>query len=144
MIRKLGLVKSLKVVTLRIALLKVRNNTITCSVNNKTKLRLVTQNEEGDLYTRGGDKVEAQLIGSDGEVPVKILDNDDGTYQLLFTPNSAGEYQLFVKINSSEIMGSPFKSDCICNILSHKSISINYRSTFCPCFIHYCCFCPSQ
>ena len=89
--------------------LEVRNNTITCSVNNETKLRLVTQNEEGDLYTRGGDKVEAQLIGSHGEVPVKILDNDDGTYQLLFTPNSAGEYQLFVKINSSEIMGSPFK-----------------------------------
>ena len=91
-------------------ILEVHNRSVTCSVNKETKLRLVTQNEEGDLYTRGGDKVEATLlVGSDGEAPVKILDNDDGTYQLLFTPNSAGEYQLFVKIHGIEIMGSPFK-----------------------------------
>ena len=89
--------------------LEVRNNTISCPLKKRTKLRLVTQNEEGDLYTRGGDKVEAQLIGSDGEVPVRILDNGDGTYHLLFTLNSAGEYLLFVKINSVQIKGSPFK-----------------------------------
>ena len=90
-------------------ILEVHNNTLTCSLKKETKLRLVTQNEEGDLYTRGGDKVEATLVGNDGETPVKILDNDDGTYQLLFTPNLAGEYQLFVKIHGIQIMGSPFK-----------------------------------
>ena len=89
-------------------ILEVRN-TITCSLKKETKLRLVTQNEEGDLYTRGGDKVEATLVRNDGETLVKILDNEDGTYQLVFTPNLAGEYQLFVKIQSNQIMGSPFK-----------------------------------
>ena len=100
--------------------LEVRNNTISCPLKKRTKLRLVTQNEEGDLYTRGGDKVEAQLIGSDAEAPVRILDNGDGTYHLLFTLKSAGEYLLFVKINSVQIKGSPF-------IVVHKPVRKNIR-----------------
>ena len=97
--------------------LEVRTKPITCFVKKETRLRLVTQNEEAELYTRGGDTIEATLEGA----PVEVLDNNDGTYQLLIIPNLADEYQLFVKIHGVQIMGSPFRVQSIPTpVVTHK------------------------
>ena len=86
--------------------LELRVKPITCFVKKRTWLRLVTQNEDGELYTRGGDTIEAILEGE----PVTIHDNEDGTYDLVIrTTSTADDYQLSVKIHGIHIMGSPFR-----------------------------------
>ena len=86
--------------------LELRVKPITCFVKKQTSLRLVTQNEDGELYTRGGDTIEAILAGE----PVEIQDNEDGTYNLVIrTASTADDYQLSVKIHGIHIMGSPFR-----------------------------------
>ena len=65
------------------------------------------------MYTRGGDTIEATLEGA----PVEVLDNNDGTYQLLISPNLADEYQLFVKIHGAgerkrETVSVYWQSEC--------------------------------
>ena len=83
---------------------------VTCTVGIKRKLRLVTMNEAGEMFGKGGEKVEAHLSGNDTSTPVEAVDNQDGSYQLLIpSEHIPGEYQLAVKIHGCHVLGSPFK-----------------------------------
>ena len=83
---------------------------VTCTVGIKKKLRLVTMNEAGEMFGKGGEKVEAHLCSKNTSTSVEVVDNQDGSYQLLIpSEHTPGEYQLTVKIHDCHVLGSPFR-----------------------------------
>ena len=47
------------------------------------------------LAPNGGDHVNAKIIGPSGKnVPVELVDNEDGTYQAKYVPYEKGNYRL--------------------------------------------------
>ena len=47
------------------------------------------------LAPNGGDHVNAKIIGPSGKnVPVELVDNEDGTYQAKYVPYEKGTYRL--------------------------------------------------
>ena len=84
------------------------------TVRTNKKLRLVTMNEAGEMLGKGGEKVEAHLSSNDTSTPMEVVDNQDGSYQLLIpSEHIPGEYQLTVKIHGCHVLGSPFKVSVI-------------------------------
>ena len=82
---------------------------VMCTVGTKKKLRLVAMNEAGEMLGKGGEKVEAHLNSNDTSTLVKIVDNQDGSYQLSIpSEHTPGEYQLAVKIRGYHVLGSSF------------------------------------
>ncbi|KRY92011.1 Tripartite motif-containing protein 2, partial [Trichinella pseudospiralis] len=95
-------------------------------VNLRCGVRLTTVDYEGRNRVTGGDPVQAWLTclepRSDGIVgaqqppssrhcPVEVVDQDDGTYDLIYTPTAAGRYSLAVTIFGRPIKNSPLCLD---------------------------------
>ena len=83
---------------------------VTCTVGIEKELRLVTMNEAGEMFGKGGEKVEAHLSSHSTSTSLEVVDNLDGSYQLSITSeHTPGEYQLAVKIHGCHVLGSPFR-----------------------------------
>ena len=83
-------------------------------VNENINFKVVTKNAEGDLCTKGGSKVIAQVQSTSTKVviPVTVKDNKDGSYSATFVANQTGELKLLVIINGKHIKGSPYTLTC--------------------------------
>ena len=74
----------------------------TASVNEPSRVHI-------DARRAGRAKLTATAQSLKEEVPVKIEDNLDGTYDLMYIPPVSGAYLLNVKWDDHHIPGSPFK-----------------------------------
>ena len=78
-------------------------------INNDVKFTIVTKNTRGDLCSKGGGKVIAQVQSAiTGDIfSVKVLDNQNGSYTASFVPKQVGEITLSIIISGRHIKGSP-------------------------------------
>ena len=79
-------------------------------------LRVVHRGEEARFVIVTGEKgqlrkgnVSVSVKGVSHEVPVQIVDNENGTYSVSYTPSNIGAYLVNVKHNKKPILGSPYK-----------------------------------
>ena len=75
-------------------------------------LKLSTFDSKGIACKRGGDKVEGFVV-SKSPIPgpaikARVVDDNSGRYTLSFPSTYCGECELSIRVNRSEIRGSPF------------------------------------
>jgi DNA-binding beta-propeller fold protein YncE len=75
-------------------------------------LKLTTFDSKGIACKRGGDKVEGFVV-SKSPIPgpaikARVVDDNSGRYTLSFPSTYCGECELSIRVNGSEIRGSPF------------------------------------
>ncbi|XP_022079510.1 tripartite motif-containing protein 2-like isoform X2 [Acanthaster planci] len=71
---------------------------------------ITTKNYRGELVTTGEAEVTAELHSGDGEVhDARVIDNKNGTYDVLYMIPREGSHQLSIKLFGRNIRGSPFK-----------------------------------
>ena len=71
---------------------------------------ITTKNYKGELVTKGGAEVCAQLHSPDGAVhDARVIDNKNGTFDVLYTIHKEGPHQLSIKLFGRHVKGSPFK-----------------------------------
>jgi filamin len=63
------------------------------------------RNHKGENMSRGGERVTMTLTPN---IPVKFVDNNDGTYTGTYTPATSGEYKVSIQIGGKDIKGSPW------------------------------------
>jgi len=55
--------------------------------------------------TRGGERFTMSITPS---IPVKFVDNNDGTYTGSYNPPTSGTYKISVQVGGKDIKGSPW------------------------------------
>jgi hypothetical protein len=69
-----------------------------------TKNKLKTYDRFGNPLDHGGDNIEVEIDGPEGEkVEEFVFDNDDGTYTISFVPEKPGKHKMKVKFNDETI-----------------------------------------
>ena len=92
---------------------------------------VIVMDRYGERRFVGGDKVEAQIHSSSGNVvKANVTDGNDGVYQVSYIPESVGEHRLSVLIEGKHVRASPFVVD----VRPRKK----HRGVF-----HCCTFCSS-
>ncbi|NXH17454.1 TRIM3 protein, partial [Bucco capensis] len=81
-------------------------------VGRAASLCVTTKDREGELVRSGGACVRFRAAAPDGSsgAECQVLDNRDGTYELLYTPRAEGELLLSVLLYGQPIRGSPFRA----------------------------------
>eukprot|EP01124_Arcella_intermedia_P011868 TRINITY_DN18249_c0_g1_i1.p1 TRINITY_DN18249_c0_g1~~TRINITY_DN18249_c0_g1_i1.p1 ORF type:complete len:981 (-),score=308.60 TRINITY_DN18249_c0_g1_i1:49-2991(-) len=87
---------------------------LNCKESTPTTFVIVAKDSDGNKMPKGGDKVEVELVGGDGEkVNSSVTDTTTGKYVVKFTPGQVGEIKAHVKVNDTPIPGSPFSAHVI-------------------------------
>ena len=61
-----------------------------------------------DASEAGPGDIQLNIKGPDGKkIPVKIIDNEDGTYEVVFVPEDVGNHNIDVKFDGDKVPGSP-------------------------------------
>ena len=81
-------------------------------------LKLTTFDSKGIACKRGGDKIDGFAV-SKSPIPgpaikARVVDDNSGRYTLSFPSTYCGECELFIRVNGSEIRGSPFPVTLYC------------------------------
>jgi len=66
-------------------------------------LILEAKDENGDPILKGGEKVDFRVAGPSGDVPVEVLDKEDGTYELKYFPTEPGKHKVHVHVNDEPL-----------------------------------------
>jgi len=66
----------------------------------------------GKEKLEGGDPFRARITGPRGDVDAKVVDQKDGTYQVIYSLPEPGQYAVSVQIQGRDIAGSPFHQSC--------------------------------
>jgi hypothetical protein len=69
------------------------------------------RDKNGKRRTEGGDPFKVEVMGPTGPVPVDVVDNGDGTYQVTYHPDDAGRHDIAVTLEGKPIKGSTFRVD---------------------------------
>jgi len=74
---------------------------------------IITKDASGNQIPRGGASITAVFKDPKGDIPVKVVDNNDGTYSAAYTARSAGTHTLSVVVatqynGTGEIKNAPF------------------------------------
>jgi hypothetical protein len=80
---------------------------------------------KGELQPNGGDVFSVSIRGRGERVRAKIIDNEDGTYNVGFKPTTSGRYLIWVSHGSTQLPGSPFT--CIVSTPSPSAPSCELR-----------------
>ena len=75
-----------------------------------TTIIVTVKDASGNMIGIGGANVQAVVTGANIQ-PVTEIDNGDGTYIITYTPTRSGEDYITIKLNGSEISGSPYTSN---------------------------------
>jgi hypothetical protein len=62
----------------------------------------------GNDMGKGGDPFEVQVQGPNGDVPAKVVDNDDGTYTVTYNPVEHGKHTVYVNLKNNAVANSPY------------------------------------
>ena len=90
-------------------------NSLMCEVVNlpkfiikdkEMKIVIITKDDNGDHFSRGGDQVSVQFRGDN--YTAQVRDNNDGSYMASFVSQKVGEVKLSVFVNGQQIKGSPY------------------------------------
>jgi filamin len=74
------------------------------------EFKIQAKDINGDPITEGGDPIDVKIKGPHGEdVPAKVTDNGDGTYDVVYEPIGPGEHQVSPTIKGQPIKGAPFR-----------------------------------
>jgi filamin len=63
---------------------------------------------DGNDMGRGGDPFEVQVTGPNGDVPVDVVDNDDGTYTVTYHPSQHGKHTIYANLKHNPVAKSPY------------------------------------
>jgi len=62
---------------------------------------IVAKNSKGEPLTEGGLPVQVEVFGPNGlEIPVDLLDNQDGTFTVTYQPKDPGPHQIDVELRT--------------------------------------------
>uniref|UniRef100_A0A8B9B9V3 RING-type E3 ubiquitin transferase n=1 Tax=Anser brachyrhynchus TaxID=132585 RepID=A0A8B9B9V3_9AVES len=79
-------------------------------VGQPASLSVTTKDKDGELVRSGSASLRFQVTGPDGSVAEsEVLDNKNGTYELLYTPRAEGDFLLSILLYGQPIRGSPFR-----------------------------------
>nr|XP_056714389.1 tripartite motif-containing protein 3 isoform X1 [Euleptes europaea] len=79
-------------------------------VGQATSLTITTKDKDGELVRSGSACLQAEVAAPDGSaVGLEVLDNKNGTYELLYTPRQEGDHLLSIRLYGQPIRGSPFR-----------------------------------
>ena len=82
----------------------------------KHTVTLVTVDNHGNPRTTGGDPVVAKLQNDRlQELPLELVDKEDGTYSISFTPSASGMHKLSINIFERSVRDSPFVFEVTCH-----------------------------
>eukprot|EP01089_Gocevia_fonbrunei_P013346 TRINITY_DN340_c0_g1_i5.p1 TRINITY_DN340_c0_g1~~TRINITY_DN340_c0_g1_i5.p1 ORF type:complete len:1157 (-),score=418.97 TRINITY_DN340_c0_g1_i5:34-3504(-) len=77
--------------------------------NQPLKFEIVTKNVHDEPLDFGGNKFDVQVAGPDSNVPVQVVDNNDGTYDVTYEVSKPGDYVVSVKLDGKDIKNTPAK-----------------------------------
>uniref|UniRef100_A0A1A7XAE6 Tripartite motif-containing protein 2 n=1 Tax=Iconisemion striatum TaxID=60296 RepID=A0A1A7XAE6_9TELE len=81
-----------------------------CVVGVPTSVTITTKDKDGGLCKMGNAVITAEISSSDGSKgDGEIVDNENGTYEYLFTVPEEGTFNLSLRLYNQHIKGSPFK-----------------------------------
>lgn len=85
------------------------DNFVEAKQRRVTSLKLVLVDKNGSLKLNGGDRVDMRVQTNSGTlVKTRVIDKEDGSYELLFTPDVPGGHRVSVTLMGKHIKGSPF------------------------------------
>jgi len=76
--------------------------------NLPTHFTVEARGTDGNRMPKGGDPFEVKVTGPKGNVPAKITDNGDGTYNVDYAPNDAGPHRIDVTLKDKPVDRSPY------------------------------------
>jgi len=79
------------------------------TTNNSAPFTIQAVNYFGDPLPTGGDEFHVTLTGPNGEVPVRVVDNNNGTHSCTYVPKDVGNYNLGITLRGDKIKESPWK-----------------------------------
>eukprot|EP01117_Protostelium_nocturnum_P011024 TRINITY_DN39_c0_g1_i3.p1 TRINITY_DN39_c0_g1~~TRINITY_DN39_c0_g1_i3.p1 ORF type:complete len:949 (-),score=332.40 TRINITY_DN39_c0_g1_i3:144-2990(-) len=79
--------------------------------NVPTHFKVTAFDRDGKKVPYGGDDVQVTMKGPEGEVPVTLTDNEDGTYLAEYTPLALGPHEIVVLMNGGHVAKSPYHVD---------------------------------
>ena len=95
-----------------------------CSAGEETGFQVFAHDRYDNKCTVGGDQFYAVLKGSK-DIPVEILDHQDGHFTCTYTAIWAGDYALHVTLDGTDIQGSPWTIHAIVAELDPSSCYIH-------------------
>ncbi|KAH0625310.1 hypothetical protein JD844_033819 [Phrynosoma platyrhinos] len=79
-------------------------------VGQAASLTITTKDKDGELVRSGSACLQAEVVAPDGSaMDHEVLDNKNGTYELLYTPRHEGDHLLSIRLYGQPIRGSPFR-----------------------------------
>ncbi|EGC39028.1 hypothetical protein DICPUDRAFT_91322 [Dictyostelium purpureum] len=81
--------------------------------NEVAEFKIYAVDTTGKPRTDGGDPFECNITGPSGDVPAKITDNNDGTYNVEYEPLVAGPHEINVSIRGNNIKDMPKNVECL-------------------------------
>jgi filamin len=74
------------------------------------EFKIQAKDINGEPIHEGGDPIDVKIKGPQGEeVPAKVTDNGDGTYDVVYEPIGPGEHQVTPTVKGKPIKGAPFR-----------------------------------
>eukprot|EP01125_Pyxidicula_operculata_P005277 TRINITY_DN189_c0_g1_i1.p1 TRINITY_DN189_c0_g1~~TRINITY_DN189_c0_g1_i1.p1 ORF type:complete len:897 (-),score=291.77 TRINITY_DN189_c0_g1_i1:46-2736(-) len=86
-----------------------------CPAGETGVVTVTTRDEFGNTSVSGGAPIKAVLTSLVDriDVPVDVVDQNNGTYTLSYVPKKVGSYQLEITLNGSPIKDAPFQFDIL-------------------------------
>jgi filamin len=100
------------------------NSLVSCTCGHPAGFKLVAYDRFGNRCTVGGDEFSGMLKGH-ADVPVEIVDHNDGSYTCEYTCLWSGAYNLHIHLGREEIRGSPFAITAYVDVIHPPSCSVN-------------------
>eukprot|EP01080_Neovahlkampfia_damariscottae_P005267 gene5267-8885_t len=92
------------------SILKGVTSGINIDQNKTPKVEILVQarDSNNEPITKGGTKFEPKVVDSDfNEIKHELIDNENGTYKLVFEPDHPSIYTTTVQINDVDVINSP-------------------------------------
>jgi tripartite motif-containing protein 45 len=98
----------------------------------QVSFQLIVVDKSGVRKLIGGDHVECRVQAPSGsQIKTDVIDDDDGSYEIVFTPDSPGDHRISVLLSTKHVRGSPF----IINVMPRRK----HKGRF-----HCCSFCSTE
>ncbi|XP_041055241.1 tripartite motif-containing protein 2-like isoform X3 [Carcharodon carcharias] len=79
-------------------------------VGQQTTVTVTTKDKDGELVKTGNAILQAEITAPDGSCTEgEVLDNRNGTYELLYTLKTEGDFTLSVTLYNQPVKGSPYR-----------------------------------
>jgi len=76
--------------------------------NLPTNFTIESRDRDGNKVPVGGDDFAVKITGPNGDVPAKVTDNGDGTYNVEYSPEDAGAHKIEVTLRGKPVAKSPY------------------------------------